>query len=1308
MSGSPAGRVAAAERFRGALASTTLSRWTVALGIAATVGYVVAPTGSVGQTALWSIPFVLVVALIATRVTLCPPEVRRPLHVLLAGTTTYLTASVFWYVLPVHAGVVVPFPSVLDVMFFTSYAFYAAFLVLVLRRGARRTPLQGRLAVIDTAILTLAVSAVLWVAVIEPQVSPGVPVLSTLVALAYPAFQLVLVALTARLVTSDRLVHRPGALLLVAWIGGALLADLLYGVQSVTGTFSYTGPLVPLWMVAYTGLAAFAVHPGLTAFLETTPGQAAPPSPVRSLGSRSGVVHLTRFLMLLVAALVPMVLAVVYEGRDLALLAVATATFGLSFLRASILAGDLSEQRQLAGQLEEALARLRAQHDELARLGAAAESSEDAIVISSPDGLVTDWNHGAELLYGYSRSEALGRHVRRFFPDIEPPSASAASGPPRTGASWRIERVIRRKDRVEVEVEATISSIDDGHGQHVGFVGIARSVTQRKALERELAAHARRLDEAQRLAGVGGFEHDLTSGRDVWSSGLYRLLGVDEAAGEASYEAYLARVHPADRAHVEQQNLATLLGHPVEYEARVVRPDGEVRWFQARAEIVSRVNGGSTVFGTVVDITDRIRLQHDLVAHARRLDEAQRLAGVGSFERDLVTGQETWSDEYYRLLGLQEGSEASWAVYLSRLHPDDRHRVEQLMATHVPGAPLRYEARVLRPDGELRWIAVRAEIQTDENGLAVRTAGTAHDITDRKSAQAELERLAHSDSLTGLANRDRFTDLLQSTLDETCGERATGLLLLDLDGFKDVNDGIGHHAGDLVLQEVARRVQAVLRGGDDVARLGGDEFAVVLPAVGDVGHAIEVASSVLSCLESPFDLDGIVVHVGGSIGIALATARMTSGALLKQADVAMYRAKTLSSRWAVFEPDQDDLAAGRLQMAMDLRAAIERGELEVAYQPILDTRTRRISSFEALARWHHPQKGTVPPDQFIPLAEQADLIVPLTRLVLRKAAAACAGWRDAGHDVAVAVNLSVQAIRTEDPHDMVAAVLSAARLAPERLILEITESSLATESGEVSRVLESLRELGVRLVIDDFGTGYSAMSYLKQLPVEELKIDRSFVRELTTDSRDIAIVRSLVGLAHSLSLRVVAEGVESLDALQALTELGCDYAQGYGIARPMPQSDVRPWLTGFVPPAAARVAVRTPSELLIVDDDEVVRTWLAALAEQAGWQVRVAVSAEDALVDVERSIPDVVILDHHMTGMTGTEAVPHLRARGVDGPILLFTGFLNDAVPSLRVPLDVWPVSKGHAHAVLELLEGYRASNSEGASCSSTAEAEPA
>jgi diguanylate cyclase (GGDEF)-like protein/PAS domain S-box-containing protein len=454
------------------------------------------------------------------------------------------------------------------------------------------------------------------------------------------------------------------------------------------------------------------------------------------------------------------------------------------------------------------------------------------------------------------------------------------------------------------------------------------------------------------------------------------------------------------------------------------------------------------------------------------LVEAQVIANVGSWEWDIATDTMVWSPQLYRIFGVDEGISPTLAVFADRLHPDDREWVEaQIAPSCTAGQSLEYEARIVRADdGEVRWISARGRAVTAADGSVVRLAGTGQDITERKMAEARLERLAMTDRLTGLANRDRFNAMLHEALDHVDADRAVGVLLLDLDGFKDVNDGIGHYAGDLVLQEIARRLTAVVRGGDEVARLGGDEFIVLLAGIKGVEDAIAVAKNIRSRLDAPFNLEGIQVHVNASIGIVTSPRDGTDAdTLLKKADVAMYRAKTLRTGWAVFEAAEDDIGTDRLTLVSDLRAAIHTGHLDVAYQPIVETGSRRVSALEALARWDHPQRGMIPPDQFIPLAEQADLIVPLTRVVLRKAVAACAAWRNAGHDVRVGVNLSIQVIESSDPVAIVTEELAVTGLAPEHLVLEITESALATDAERVHQALCALRDLGVCLGIDDSG-----------------------------------------------------------------------------------------------------------------------------------------------------------------------------------------------------------------------------------------------
>ncbi|MFC3688742.1 putative bifunctional diguanylate cyclase/phosphodiesterase [Aquipuribacter hungaricus] len=455
------------------------------------------------------------------------------------------------------------------------------------------------------------------------------------------------------------------------------------------------------------------------------------------------------------------------------------------------------------------------------------------------------------------------------------------------------------------------------------------------------------------------------------------------------------------------------------------------------------------------------------------------------------------------------------------------------------------------------------------------------ELASRLQATAEeLHHRASYDELTGLANRAHVTSLLAGELPVlAAGPRVPGprapapaevpvaVLLLDLDDFKDINGGLGHAVGDEVLRQVAARLVEAVRSGDAVARLGGDEFVVLLPGVADAAVAVAVAEKLIDAVGAPLLVQGSSLCVGATVGIAVGgtgpdggDAVGDGGVLLRQADLAMYRAKQTSAGWAVFGAFEDDLAAERVGLVAALRRALSRDEVTVAYQPVVVPGTGRTVGFEALARWHDAERGQVPPDRFVPVAEQSGLVVPLTRAVLRRAVTDCAAWRAEGHDVDVAVNLSVHAVRRTDVPAMVAEELRASGLDARYLTVELTEGALVDDSPRLGHALAALRALGVTLSIDDFGTGFSSMSYLKRLPVQALKVDRSFVRDIETDPRDRAIVATLVQLAHGLGLSVVAEGVESDGALHLLATMGCDLAQGYAMSRPMPGDQVRGWL----------------------------------------------------------------------------------------------------------------------------------------------------
>ncbi|HVT05181.1 MAG TPA: EAL domain-containing protein [Thermoanaerobaculia bacterium] len=437
------------------------------------------------------------------------------------------------------------------------------------------------------------------------------------------------------------------------------------------------------------------------------------------------------------------------------------------------------------------------------------------------------------------------------------------------------------------------------------------------------------------------------------------------------------------------------------------------------------------------------------------------------------------------------------------------------------------------------------------------------DVSDRKAQLAALEHQAMHDVLTDLPNRVLLLDRLeQALLSSTRHNKALALFIMDLDRFKEVNDTFGHHVGDQILMQVGQRLKNQIRASDTVARLGGDEFAILLPLATDTEHAISSGRKLLRALEAPFIVDQNAFDVGASLGIALAPDHGNDAAtLLRRADVAMYIAKQTNSGLAVYSADLDRNSPTRLALMSELRYGIDHGQLLLHYQPKVDLKAETFGHLEALVRWRHPQHGVMPPDEFIPLSERTGLIAPLTSWVLNEALAQCRMWHDAGLELGVAVNLSGRSLLDASLSDLVGEALKRWRVSPPCLTLELTESSIMSDPDHVMRTLEQLRALKVRLSIDDFGTGYSSLSHLRLLPVDEIKIDKSFVLEMLTTPSDEAIVRSTIQLCQNLGRKVVAEGVEDEATFDRLKELGCDYAQGFGIAPPMPAVDLPAWMT---------------------------------------------------------------------------------------------------------------------------------------------------
>ena len=494
---------------------------------------------------------------------------------------------------------------------------------------------------------------------------------------------------------------------------------------------------------------------------------------------------------------------------------------------------------------------------------------------------------------------------------------------------------------------------------------------------------------------------------------------------------------------------------------------------------------------------------------------------------------------------------------------DDADRVrlwlEGLM--RHPGAQetVRFQVTVGAATRDIEGIGRNLCHDADVEGVLV----TLRDVSERTNLERTLTEQAFSDQLTGLPNRALLQDRTEQVLRTAARHGGSAaLLLIDLDRFKEVNDTLGHHHGDMLLQQVAERLTGVLRDSDTVARLGGDEFAVLLPQVQSVADAIAAAEKITAALDAPFTLDGLSLEVDGSVGVAVYPDHADDPAqLLQRADVAMYAAKTGHVSYAVYDPALDRHDPQRLGLLGQLRRAIAGGELVVYYQPKADAGSGAVLGVEALVRWEHPEYGLVAPDEFIPLAETTGLIRTLTSFVLATALRDCRAWRDAGHDISVAVNVSARCLLDLELPLEIQRLTTELDVPTDRLVVEITESVIMSDPNRALEVLNRLHALGVRLSIDDFGTGYSSLAYLKNLPVQELKVDRSFVTHMRDRQSELAIVRSTVDLGHNLGMHVVAEGVEDAATWQELNALGCDEIQGYFLGRPMPADTVVDWLS---------------------------------------------------------------------------------------------------------------------------------------------------
>lgn len=805
------------------------------------------------------------------------------------------------------------------------------------------------------------------------------------------------------------------------------------------------------------------------------------------------------------------------------------------------------------------------------RYSATIEQAPVGIMHSTVEGKMLHVNPKLCEILGYSREELLSL---ASFDIVHPGDRGRERGGKMKMLlenripSFGSEKRLLRKDGGVIWARRTVSAVRDAAGQVLYLVRMVEDITGSKEAEEALRMSEERFRTVFSQANVG----------ITLSSLDMRFLQVNdkycEMVGYSRDELMRMSIGdvalPEDIEESRANRRKLVSGEISAYHAdrRLLRKDGTTVWANLVASVVRNDNGEPSYFIAVIqDMSERKRAEFALRESEEKFNQLSNNIPQVFWISDASHRQTIYiSPACEQMLGYSaEQLKADPQLLIRSVHSGDRLRVYK---ARKAAAFRQYDEtyRIVRRDGAVRWVRDRAFPVRDAANQVYRIAGIAEDITQRKEAEEKLVHMAHFDGLTGLPNRVLFHDRLGQMLAQARRrDRMVAVMFLDLDRFKVANDTLGHGIGDLLLQQVAQRLSGCVRVGDTVGRMSGDEFGVILCDLLSAEDARQAAQKILGVFAVPFLLEHHEVYVTASIGISMYPSDSDDGdALIKDADTAMYRAKDSGrNNFQFYTSEMNSRAMHRLELENNLRRALERREFLLYYQPKANLESGEITGFEALLRWQRPGHGLVLPAEFVPLLEETGMIVPIGEWVVGAVCVQLKAWAAAGcRPLPIAINLSARQFAAKDLGITVKRILEEHGVNPRLIELEITESSLMDNTWEAVQTLEYLNALGVRLTIDDFGTGYSSLSYLKRFPIDALKIDRSFIRDITSDIDDATITRAVIGMAHNLGLKVVAEGVETEAQLAFLAVNGCDEMQGFYFARPLPAAECTQLLRG--------------------------------------------------------------------------------------------------------------------------------------------------
>jgi diguanylate cyclase (GGDEF)-like protein/PAS domain S-box-containing protein len=730
--------------------------------------------------------------------------------------------------------------------------------------------------------------------------------------------------------------------------------------------------------------------------------------------------------------------------------------------------------------------------------------------------------------------------------------------------SFGLRYAIRRRDGEIRHVQEYGQGLHDEDGEVVALEGLVYDITELvRAEERLRESEERYRTLVERIPAIVYVQEPGEPSRTTYVSPQNeQILGYSPEECLADPDHWIKILHPDDRERVlvEERRTNGTSSSFATMEYRQFAKDGRLVWIRDEAAMVRGAEGEPLYWlGVQTDITERMQAEEERSLLASLVESSQD-AIFATTPDAIVT---SWNQSAERLYGYSAEEMIGQSVYIL-MPPDRLHRLAKAIQNIKQGQSFgAADTAQIKKDGGRVYTSVTISPIKDPQGNITRASVIARDITKRKALEEQLEHQAFHDILTDLPNRHLFMDRLRQTLRRTtrARKRKVALLFMDLDNFKIVNDSLGHELGDKLLVALVERLRGSLRPEDTLARFGGDEFTVLIENVESPEDVVRVAERIVENLREPFVIEERELFVRASIGIALGDTRTKSEVeLLRDADMAMYRAKDEAVDYRMYDPGMYERVFKRLELENDLRRALEKEEFRVHYQPKFRLgQPDRIEGVEALIRWEHPQRGFMLPDEFIPIAEATGLIIPIGGWVMKEACHQAKEWQErhpSEPPLSVCVNLSAAQVRHPGLLQDVSAALRESGLEPGSLTLEITEGTLLKDTKVLETIFGELKALGVRLAIDDFGKEYSSLSYLKRLPVDVLKIDGSFVGSLGEDPTNTTIVEAVIKLAHSLGLEVTGEGVESAEQLAYLRRMGCDHVQGYFLAKPQPSEEV--------------------------------------------------------------------------------------------------------------------------------------------------------